>query len=178
MILAIDVQYENDQAIVAGVMFSNWNDSEPQKIIISEVNEIAPYIPGQFYKRELPCIKALLDEHQIKPNIIIVDGFVFLDTNSKKGLGCHLYDLLKKSVKIIGVAKNPFKNIPEEFKLYRGNSSKPLFVTSIGYTLEDSKEYIKSMAGDFRIPKLLKLVDSVCRNPNSYSLPKSKTVKG
>lgn len=170
MILAIDVDYSEDSAIAAGVTFQDWSNESPAGTFISSVSPIHAYIPGQFYKRELPCIDALLKEHNLYPDIIVVDGFVTLDTEGKPGLGHYLYEHLNRAVTVIGVAKNPFKNMPEEFKLYRGESSKPLYVSSVGIPLEEAKKNIQSMAGNYRFPTLLKQVDSLCRRPEELSV--------
>ena len=50
MILAVDVDYNGSSAKVAGVTFSNWDDREPKEIYLSQVNGIAEYEPGNFYK--------------------------------------------------------------------------------------------------------------------------------
>jgi len=61
MILATDVHYREEHAVVSGILFEKWESDNPLQEISLKVNEINDYVPGQFYKRELPCIKALLD---------------------------------------------------------------------------------------------------------------------
>jgi len=56
MKLAIDVDYKNDFAHIAGVAFAAWEDAEPSAIYSSELSDIEAYEPGYFFKRELPCI--------------------------------------------------------------------------------------------------------------------------
>jgi len=163
MILAIDVDYrENAKASVAGILFENWQDKEPKEIITTVVEDVSEYQSGQFYKRELPCILALLDKIDIELSYIVVDGYVFLG-ESKKGLGAYLYDALDTKIPIIGVAKSPFRDISSDSFIYRGESKKPLFITSIGIELDKAKEAIGNMYGKFRIPFLLKEADRVCR---------------
>lgn len=79
MILAIDVQYHQDEAFIAGILFESWQSTSAVAEYTSKVSGVADYIPGQFYRRELPCILTLLTEHQLTPEVIIVDGYVFLD---------------------------------------------------------------------------------------------------
>lgn len=55
MILAIDVHYRDTFAKAVGVLF-NWDDEHPQKIITTIVDNVDEYIPGEFYKRELPSV--------------------------------------------------------------------------------------------------------------------------
>ncbi len=163
MKLAVDVYYLEKSAYAAAVAFSSWKDEKHQGIFGARLSNISAYRPGAFYKRELPCILRLLQEHNLKPEFIIIDGYVFLDGDSQTGLGKHLYDALSGQVKIIGVAKRPFSNIPKKCELLRGDSRRPLYVTSAGVAQEEAKKKIKSMAGKHRVPYLLKKVDQVCR---------------
>ncbi|OZG71192.1 endonuclease V [Hahella sp. CCB-MM4] len=162
MILAVDVQYSNDTAFVAGVMFSDWRAESPGKEYVSVLHQIEDYEPGKFYKRELPCILKLLEEHDLHPATIVVDGYVFLDGYQRPGLGKYLFDSLNGQVEVIGVAKKAFAGIGQEHEIYRGESSKPLYVTTSG-ELNAAKEKISLMFGQNRIPVLLKRVDQLCR---------------
>jgi len=163
MILAIDVDYREDGANIAGVSFNNWEDENEANIFISKLADIEEYVPGEFYKRELPCIMKLLKEHNLSPDIIIVDGFVYLDKDNYPGLGMYLYNELNQTIPIIGVAKSFFKDIPKACEIYRGESKKPLYVTNAGIDLETAKKNILSMFGKFRNPNLLKKADQMCR---------------
>lgn len=163
MILAVDVYYHNDSARIAGITFSNWDDDVPTGEYISEMSGVADYQPGKFFLRELPCILHLIDEHSLCPDVIIVDGYVYLDGDTKPGLGKHLFDALQGMVTVIGVAKRAFKGISSEFAVYRGSSKSPLFVTSEGFELSLAKAAIEKMRGKYRLPDLLKRVDQLCR---------------
>lgn len=163
MILATDVHYAANHATAAGVAFKNWSDPQPTALYTTQVSPIAAYEPGSFYKRELPCLLALLQDHQLQPSLIVVDGFVFLDEQGRAGLGKHLYDALNQQIPIIGVAKTRFHGIGPAHELCRGNSQSPLFVTSVGIDLTTAKQHTASMHGTFRFPTLLKQVDQLCR---------------
>jgi deoxyribonuclease V len=163
MILSVDVDYRDTGAFVAGISFHDWEDEKESGIFSSTLKNIDEYLPGQFYRRELPCILKLLEEHGIVPDTIVIDGFVYLDGKHEPGLGRHLYDALNGKVNVVGVAKRPFKGIPAECELLRGKSKKPLYVTSSGMPLETAKALIKSMHGTFRVPDLLKKTDQLCR---------------
>jgi len=163
MILAVDVDYrENQEAHVAGVLFGSWQDSHPKEVITTTLKNVAEYQSGAFYKRELPCILALLEKVEVELDCIVVDGYVFLG-EQKKGLGAYLYEALDRKIPIIGVAKSPFRGIAKESFIYRGESKKPLYISSVGIELDRAKEAIASMDGKFRIPRLLKEVDRLCR---------------
>jgi deoxyribonuclease V len=163
MILAVDVQYVGEQGFVSAVSFSHWGAVEPEGIYEAILNRIEEYEPGNFYKRELPCILQLLDENALSPDIIIVDGYVTLNEQEKAGLGMHLYKALGGKSKVIGVAKRSFSGISNQSKIFRGNSNNPLFVTSAGIEIEEAKSNIIEMYGNYRLPVLLKLVDKLCR---------------
>lgn len=164
MILAIDVYYKENLAKSVGVLFKKWNDPEPCKIISSYMQDPKEYEPGSFYKRELPCIMELLNHTDIKAiDIIIVDGYVYLNSDKKAGLGYHLYTSLSNNIPIIGVAKTAFHNnngdeVVKEVR--RGVSNKPLFITAEGIELDIATECIEKMHGEYRIPTLLKLLDT------------------
>ena len=165
MILVIDVDYKdsNNTAGVAGLLFNNFEDISYSRKIELIVKDILPYESGSFYKRELPCILALLKEVSENLDFIIVDGYVFLD-NNLDGLGAHLFK--EVNIPIIGVAKNAYKGISEDKLIFRGISKKPLYITSIGIDLSCAKTAIQSMAGNYRLPTLLKDVDRLCRDIN------------
>lgn len=163
MILAVDVHYEAGCAVVAGVAFESWTDDEFEASYVSSINQVSNYIPGQFYKRELPCILGLLTEHKLAPAIIVIDGYVYLDGLSKPGLGWYLYDALQRRVKIIGVAKNPFTGITAQHAVFRGKSKKPLYVTCVDMQLPVAKQSIASMHGKYRMPTMLRMADQLSR---------------
>jgi exodeoxyribonuclease-5/deoxyribonuclease V len=167
MILAFDTYYYDNKAKTVCVAFEHWEDSSPYKIYDEIFENIAEYVPGEFYKRELPCILSLLSKiRQEVDNIelIIVDSFVYLDDEGKLGLGGHLHNALNCEIPIIGVAKTNFATIDNLKKpIVRGDSIKPLFVTSIGIDLEKASELIQNMHGEFRLPTLLKQMDTLTK---------------
>lgn len=161
MIVAFDTYYSDNFAKTVGIGFNSWEDN---KIAIKNsecIEGISNYESGQFYKRELPCILSLLNKFDIGIiKTIIVDGYTTIDDQGKNGLGGYLYDSLDKRIPVIGVAKNRFKlNSKKAKEIFRGNSSKPLFISSVGIDLSLAAEKVKSMHGNYRIPTMLKIVD-------------------
>ena len=70
---------------------------KPQHFTTDIINDVADYKPGQFYKRELPCILQLLKQLDLNSiGVIIVDGDVFIDNNKTYGFG--------------GICTTPWKN--------------------------------------------------------------------
>jgi deoxyribonuclease V len=162
-IFATDVGYSGEYALAAGVMFDRWQDFTPTNQLKITIYDIAEYEPGSFYKRELPCLLKLLDELNSLPEYIIVDGYVYLDGIQQAGLGKHLYDAIEGKSIVIGVAKTRFKDISDEFEVFRSNSQRPLYVTAIGISNEAAKSLIEKMHGQYRIPTMLKIVDRLSK---------------
>ncbi|MCS3528762.1 endonuclease V [Chryseobacterium sp. JUb7] len=171
MNLVFDTYYfDENKANTICLVFENWESAHPD-FEFSEIKEgVEEYIPGQFYKRELPCIISLLEK--IKTQIqdiscIVIDGFVYLDDHMKPGLGKHLYDQLNGNIPVIGVAKTNFATV-EKYKLplKRGNSENPLYISSVGIEMNTAYDLIRKMNGTFRIPTLLKKVDTLTRQIN------------
>ena len=163
MIYVLDVDYNGDEnAQVACIGFHNWDDEKASYEKVDFIENIEPYESGSFFKRELPCLlKALENLDDIE--VVVVDGYVWLEEESHYGLGMYLYDALDKKIPIIGVAKNKFNNTPEVCELFRGESTKPLYISSVGIELKEAKNAVAKMYGAYRFPFLLKRVDSLCR---------------
>jgi len=62
------------------------------------------------------------------------------------------------------VAKTNFaSNKENKVELLRGKSMKPLYITSIGIDIEEAKENISKMSGEYRFPTLLKELDKLTK---------------
>lgn len=161
MKLAVDAYYTGNKAKVVGVLFENFSDEKPLKIISKVVDVVAPYESGSFYKRELPCIVLLLQDLDVRDiSLIVIDGFVYLDDDGRYGLVGHLYERLECGVQVVGVAKSPFKGGCKLVReICRGESKRPLFVSAVGTDLDEAAQLVKGMSGEFRLPSLLKILD-------------------
>lgn len=167
MNLAIDVYYQQDKAHAVGIFFEKWEQAQPSKMISTLIGEVADYESGSFYKRELPCILELLKQVDLSLiDNIIVDGYVYLDDN-KKGLGLYLYEAIGQQIPVIGVAKNYFRLTPA-IAIFRGDSLKPLYITSVGIEPAVATKAILSMDGLYRFPTLLKYLDQQTKDPNAF----------
>ena len=164
MKLAVDVGYHKSGATVAGVLFDSWNDATWTEQFQVHVVDPEPYVPGQFFKRELPCILQLLEEIEVELDTIVVDGFVWLSSGDepKPGLGAILFEHLNQEVTVVGVAKTDFAGA-RATKLLRGKSARPLFITAAGVDIVEAIHFVNSMHGPHRIPTLLKYVDKLSR---------------
>ena len=160
-ISAVDVHYPGDgRAQVAAVFFADYRAQAPDKILTRLIAEPADYVPGTFYKRELPCILAVLDQLDPLPVEIIIDGYVCL--GAKPGLGQHLFEALGRRIPVIGVAKSAFASAHAE-KVFRGGSRRPLYITAAGMPDAAAARNISRMHGPHRIPTLLRQVDQIAR---------------
>lgn len=180
-LIALDTYYFSEtEAKTVGVIFSDWRASKPDEIIESWCSEFGPYIPGEFYKRELPCILNLLCSNfnnMYDFDAIILDSLARLP-GEHDGLGIRLESALEEKgmllhdvsnmTGIIGVAKTKFLGAQGDSgtaKVFRGESKLPLYVNTswIGYSSNSAAACIKSMHGEYRIPTLLKLADTESR---------------
>ena len=161
----LDVDYRADHALAACLLFAEWGDATPTQELVARIDQIEPYVPGQFYRRELPCLLAVLAKAPLPVDLIVVDGYVWLDGAGKPGLGAHLYAALGEQMPVIGVAKKPFHSAAAE-EVRRAGADKPLYVTAVGIAVADAAAAIAGMHGAHRIPTLLKQVDQLCRQTN------------
>jgi deoxyribonuclease V len=164
MIACVDVDYRDDTAIAACVVFRDWADAASVTEHVRRMEHVEPYQPGQFYKREMPCLLAVLAEAAEPLETVVVDGYVWLADENTPGLGAHLFEALDEAIPVVGVAKTRFASARAARPVLRGDSQRPLFVTAVGMDVETAAEHVRAMHGEFRIPTLLKRVDHLCRN--------------
>ncbi len=163
-ILALDVLYDdvNNTAQIAGVLFEA---DSPVCISTYEtaLSDIPPYIPGEFYRRELPCLVKLISMVDTPYDVLCVDSYVDLEPGHK-GLGRYLYEYFQGKYPVIGVAKTHYHKA-DAVDVCRGDSKKPLYVTSAGLEITDAVGIVEQMHGAYRIPTHLKKVDMLTRYP-------------
>ena len=165
MILAFDTYYFEGRAKTVCLAFEDWTADDSTEMYSEILDGVEEYTPGEFYKRELPCILSLLKK--VRPSrieAIVVDGFVFVDDHLKPGLGGHLYQALGGAIPVIGVAKTNFATVEKNKRpLLRGHSERPLFITAIGIDVDEAMECIRNMRGNYRVPTILKKLDQLTR---------------
>ncbi|WP_204344529.1 endonuclease V [Psychroserpens algicola] len=166
MYLALDVHYKTNYAKSVGITFLSANDQTPQDTYIEIVGDVAAYQPGEFYKRELPCLLKVISKVDLNTiTTIIVDGHVYVDNDGQFGLGGYLYEALDKKIPIIGVAKRRFHTNKETVKnVFRGRSNNPLHISAIGMNLDQAAQFILAMHGNHRHPTLLKTLDGITKS--------------
>lgn len=162
-IACLDVHYADDRAAAACVVIADWPEADPTHEIVEWIGHVEPYQPGSFFRRELPCLLAVLGTLSSPPSTIVIDGYAWLDGSDRPGLGAHLFDALDPPVPVIGVAKTRFHGA-EPVEILRGSSRSPLYVTAAGADPRLAAEAVWRMHGPHRIPTVLKLVDRLCRD--------------
>jgi len=164
MILALDVHYKETYAKSVGVLF-NWQDSSPVKSITAIIYDVEAYIPGQFYKRELPCLLPVINQvNKDAIEAIVIDGYVYIDNHKNFGLGGHLWKALDEKIAVVGVGKTAFHtNRQTVMEVFRGTSKNPLYVSAIGMDSDEAAQLVKNMHEEYRIPDILKSLDQITK---------------
>jgi len=121
---------------------------------------VPPYRPGQFYRRELPALRAVLDDLS-GVSLLVVDGYADLDPSGRPGLGAHAHAEL--GIPVIGVAKSRFRTATHAVPVLRGSSARPLFVTAAGMPSADAAGLVRRMAGQYRLPDALRRAETLAR---------------
>lgn len=155
--IALDVYYHPDRTTAVGICFKSWEDPTPSRELVEVLPQAAPYVPGEFYKREMPPLLHVIRALD-PPDVVIVDGFVWLD-GGRPGLGARLHEVL--GVPVVGIAKNPYVGSPGVEVSRHG--TRPLWVTAAGMPVADAAAAVQRMHGPYRIPTLLKRVDQLSR---------------
>ncbi len=159
LLACVDVDYRERGAVAAGLWFRGWSAAAPTYQAVASFPEVAEYEPGAFYRRELPCLLGVLARGP-RPDVVVVDGYVWLGGRSA-GLGAHLHAAFGGVV--VGVAKTRFASATDAVEVRRGGSRAPLFVSAVGMGVEEAAARLVEMHGPYRVPTLLKQVDSLAR---------------
>ena len=160
-IACVDVDYRANLAVAAGLWFRGWSAAAADRQETAVIREVAPYQPGEFYRRELPCLFGVLEKGPAV-DVIIIDGYVWLE-NDRPGLGAHLYRALDERIIVVGGAKPRYAGASRAIAIRRGGSQSELFVTSAGTEVQQAADRVFHMHGPHRIPTLLKEVDRLAR---------------
>lgn len=145
-------------------MAAGWDASASLSEFTHRAGPAADYEPGEFYKRELPLLLSVLGMLPRKPEIIVIDGYVWLGVEDRKGLGAHLHAALGGASAVIGIAKSKFHGASYwAAEVRRGSSDSPLFITAAGVSADDAVSSVKRMHGEHRIPTLVGRADRLAR---------------
>jgi deoxyribonuclease V len=154
------------RARAACVLIDAWNSDQVLESFVQDSLIEAPYRPGEFYRRELPCLVSVLRLLPALPDAIVIDGYVWLPPDGRPGLGAHLDDALEHRTVIVGIAKTAFASVascPAVAPVLRGASRNPLYVSSAGLATDAAAVAVRSMAGPYRIPDIVRITDRLSR---------------
>lgn len=164
MKLVVAVHVEGAQAVAAAVAFEAWDAAEATKTYVSRIAQVEKPERGALDLRELPCVMQLLREHQLTPELIVIEGFVHLDGDDTPGLGRHLFQALGEQVAVVGVSKKRLPGLSAQYEIEREEETPPLVVTSAGIDIGAAKVRLRSMHGRKRVPTLMKLAARLAKN--------------
>lgn len=163
-IAILDVAYAADAAGLACVLADSWTaPTAATEISQSLACMPAEYVPGEFYRRELPLLRALIDDLVPRPSTLVIDGYVWLGGVDAPGLGARLFEALHSATPVVGVAKTRYRGDTWSEQVYRGDSRRPLYVTAAGVEPAKAAQLVSSMHGSHRIPTLLQEADRLAR---------------
>jgi deoxyribonuclease V len=170
---AVDVHYPASGGARAALVLAG--DRAFSQILTEKtalVTDVAPYVPGQFYQRELPPLRAVL-AGVTGIQLLVIDGYVDLAPDGRPGLGAHVHAEL--GVPVIGVAKTPYAAATHAVPVVRGQATRPLYVTAAGLPAADAAAIVQRMSGTFRLPDALRHVDALARGT---VMPTQRTAGG
>lgn len=164
LIAALDVAYAEAAGLAAAacVRAADWSAAAPLDVATAVSAGLAPYEPGAFYKRELRALLAAL-ERAPPADILLVDGYVWLDGAGAPGLGARLYEALGRRRPVVGLAKSALAKDMHSTPVLRGQSRRPLHVTAVGLDLAAAAAAVARMPGEGRLPALVKRCDRAAR---------------
>ena len=159
----VDVQYSESGANAACVVGEHWaaDTAIEQRQVCSP--DVEPYVPGEFYRREMPPILGVLSAVTTPFEVIVVDSYVVLDEHGTPGLGARLYEHFEQRYAVIGVAKTAYRGSSFAVPVSRGTSRRLLYVTALGISQELAAERVSQMHGNYRVPTLIRLADQLAR---------------
>jgi len=164
LISVLDVAYAAEAAGVACVLAANWTAPAPAAEFSKRVAcTPARYEPGCFYKRELPLLQTLIADLELRPAVLVIDGYVWLGADNKPGLGAHLFESVGRAIPVVGVAKTAYRDDTWSVPVLRGKSRHPLLVTAAGMDQARAASLVLAMHGNYRMPTLLQRADHLAR---------------
>jgi deoxyribonuclease V len=88
---AVDVHYlSTGGARAAAVLAADAAFAHPLAEHTAMTARVPAYRPGEFYLRELPPLRAVLDDLS-GLSLLVVDGYADLDPSGRPGLGAHAH---------------------------------------------------------------------------------------
>jgi len=193
LLLALDIQYEGDQAFV-GAALQSWDNTLKKQFAYATRTDM-PYYPGLFCFREGPplqeFIKALRSyDSRLMPRLVLVDG---QGLAHPRGFGVACWLGLTSGIATLGCAKSSLLPYTGELAqeagstlgvylnarqvgtvLRRKTGINPVFVSvGHGVNLRQAEEVLMGLPSDYRLPDLLREADQNARALAKQELPAS-----
>lgn len=162
MIGCFDVGYADDSAKVGCLSLDGFEDARPNSEWVIEVSPVNPYVPGEFWRRELDPLLRGIDSAPDQISVCVIDAYVDLGEEQEPGLGRFLYE--RTGIPVIGVAKSRYPGTPQAQELLRGTSRRPLYISVAGLDLAEAMANVSLMAGDGRVPTMIRRADALSRD--------------
>ena len=176
----VDVSYLDNFAAVACIISSSTKPWPALRSYTAILENICHYEPGNFYKRELPCILDVFKKIEEHVSTIFVDAYVWLP-DGRPGLGARLYYTLNEEIAVVGIAKNGFMASNESGVvkcIFRGSSRRPLFISAAGVSLEEAAKTVSRLPGPFRIPLHMQTAHTLSRQILTSETPIKRGLYG
>ena len=158
---AVDVHYlSTGGARAAAVLAADAAFAHVLAERTAAVSRVPAYRPGEFYLRELPPLRAVLND-LTGLGLLAGDGYADLDPSGRPGLGAYAH--AEFGIPVIGVAKSRFRTATHAVPVVRGSSGRPLYVTAAGMPRADAADLVRRMAGRYRLPDALRRADTLAR---------------
>ncbi len=176
---ATDIGFRDGGTVTrAAAVVMRWPTLEPLAQTVAELPTCFPYVPGLLSFREVPAALAALEQLEIKPDLILVDGQGIAHPR-RLGVASHLG--LLADIPTIGVAKSRLtgwhKPVPDErgawVPLMQGQERigavlrsrlhvHPLYVSS-GHrvSLESALRITLACLGRYRLPEPIRWADKL-----------------
>lgn len=152
MLACVDVAYHEGTALAGCILFEAWTDDHPVKEVTARIGQAAPYRAGEFFRRGLPAILAVLERVDEPLEAVVIDACVPVVGVAKTAWGGNSSAALEGSA-------DERRIIP----LRRGRSDRRLYVTSVGIDVQLAAKLVAGMHGAHRIPTLIKAADRLVR---------------
>jgi deoxyribonuclease V len=153
----LDVGYADDAAVVGCLSIAEFEDAVPVDEWVLEVCPVGPYVPGEFWMRELDPLLRGVAAASSDLSVCLIDAYVDFGEDQTPGLGRFLYE--RAGIPVIGVAKSRYPGTPQECEVRRGSSMRPLYVSAAGFDRDEAKGCVERMAGDGRVPAMIRRAD-------------------
>jgi deoxyribonuclease V len=127
---AVDVHYlSTGEAGAAAVLAADAAFAPVLADRTAMVSRVPAYRPGEFYRRELAPLRAVLGGLSgLGP--LVVDGYADLDPGGRPGLGAQAH--AEFGIAVIGVAEPRFRTATRAVPVLRGSSVRPFHQAIIG----------------------------------------------